>query len=530
MNRLAAALAVAAALWAAGGPIYGAGAESPSSERIDAVLAMRNLTAAARDQPRAELLRLAKAEDELLANPGKQGDLREAVLDHLGIKDPAERTRLTKVMDDYDKDSIRVLLQLAVHRVTKTGVRFDERQGTEVILLHRVSGLTVELDGSVELGRPGTSGREMWVPKGSCQVGDLVTFHKQSGDSPAVEHVAQGYYDSIGPWAQGRVEALKELGVHRVSETHIKIDEQGSAEDIRIIRLRSPVGGGSGDPADAEAGGKEQWVPIGTCETGEFVTILIEPPMILVVKIPKDYFSWVGKDGTLYGPRTNEPGASGQPANFDNAQPQPRLLLKGSVSQDVEAGNTNGFLRDLANHEGRKEWPYLDTNGNVTTAVGHLVKGAEAFAGLGWVNKATGAPAAPQEIKQGWDTLQTLKGQGKFGNHFTAEWFKNKTGLALPDPTVNDIYVKDVRSHADGVRKSMGAAKFDAAPQAAQEAIIDMAYQLGPGFLTNGVWPKFSAAVDRGDWKAAADECRRPEANADRNTWTRNKLLSAVGN
>ncbi|MEK7269827.1 MAG: hypothetical protein AAB215_02665 [Planctomycetota bacterium] len=531
MNRLKTGWAMAAVLWAAGGPSYGGDAESPSSGRIDEVLAHRNLSPAARAAQRAELMRLARAEDELLEHPGKQGDLREAVLDQLGVKDPAERARLTKVMDDFDKDAVRALLQRAIHRVTRTGVKVDERQQSEQIMVHRVTMLTVELDGSVDLGQPGAAGRMMWVPKGSCQAGDLVTFEAKSGqEQMQVNQVAQGYYGSVGPWALDRV-ASKGASVHRVGQTRLKTDDQASLEDIRIIRLRSPKGaaGAAAEPTADDASGKNQWVPIGTCQTDEFLTILIEPPMTLVIKIPKDYFEWGGGDGDVYGPTVQPPGAPEQLPNFGDAPPKPRRVLNGSVREEVAGGNLNGFLRDLANHEGRKEWPYLDTKGNVTTGVGHLVPNAKAFAGLGWVNKATGAPATPDELKAGWENLQAQKGQGKFGNHFRAEWYKGRSGLTLPNPTVNDIFVKDVRAHADGVRKILGAAKFDSAPQPAQEGILDMAYNMGPGYLTNGVWPKFTAAVKRGDWKTAADECRRPEVGASRNRWTRNKFLSAAG-
>ncbi|MCY2930592.1 MAG: hypothetical protein NTV86_14055 [Planctomycetota bacterium] len=45
-----------------------------------------------------------------------------------------------------------------------------------------------------------------------------------------------------------------------------------------------------------------------------------------------------------------------------------------------------------------------------------------------------------------------------------------------------------------------------------------MAYNMGPGFLNNGVWPKFVAAA----------ESTRQGIGDSRNRWTRNRLLAAT--
>ena len=65
-------------------------------------------------------------------------------------------------------------------------------------------------------------------------------------------------------------------------------------------------------------------------------------------------------------------------------------------------------------------------------------------------------------------------------------------------------------------------------PTTVQQALIDMAYNLGTGQRgLAGGWPKFNQAIRNKDWAGAAAESNRPQLNDERNAYVRQLLEAA---
>ena len=67
---------------------------------------------------------------------------------------------------------------------------------------------------------------------------------------------------------------------------------------------------------------------------------------------------------------------------------------------------------------------------------------------------------------------------------------------------------------------------FDAFPNSAKTALIDMGFNLGLPKLGR-LFPKFNDAVNRKDWATAAEESHRTKIQDSRNVDTRNQLIAA---
>jgi len=86
----------------------------------------------------------------------------------------------------------------------------------------------------------------------------------------------------------------------------------------------------------------------------------------------------------------------------------------------------------------------------------------------------------------------------------------------MADDAVNDLVESDIErfeAQLAGARPKWGSY-----PEPVQEALFDMAFNLGLGGLKK--FPKMLQAVDAGDWETAAQECHRAGIQAARNEET----------
>jgi GH24 family phage-related lysozyme (muramidase) len=78
----------------------------------------------------------------------------------------------------------------------------------------------------------------------------------------------------------------------------------------------------------------------------------------------------------------------------------------------------------------------------------------------------------------------------------------------------------------EALRSQMDDWQLGSQPIPVQIALVDMAYNLGLAGLAKFV--KLKAAVARGDWLTAADECARRGVQQPRNAATRELFLAAA--
>lgn len=219
---------------------------------------------------------------------------------------------------------------------------------------------------------------------------------------------------------------------------------------------------------------------------------------------------------------------------------------------------TTLFLKNLKTHEGSVVHMYLDTSGNVTVGCGHLLSTSGDAIGLPFFTRQkpdfAGHPitdanrlaafselrgssllrptpaefrlpdtrsATAAEITKDWDEVK----KQSFGN-FKAAYYAHFTKTWLSDAYIDTLLEADVRQKINEIRSHVFP-DFESYPQSGQEAIIDMAFNLGVNKLENG-FPAFVKAVKSLDWATAALESHRlPPVSNERNQAAKRLLIAA---
>ena len=207
---------------------------------------------------------------------------------------------------------------------------------------------------------------------------------------------------------------------------------------------------------------------------------------------------------------------------------------------------TDSFKAQLKISEGLAYHLYLDTNGYVTVGHGHMMDhvglaitlpfqtamartepARELFSQLQMPNMSVGISqymkmgarrATQDEIKQDWNAVKAQP----FGLHIPAKSFQEFTACWLSKQDVEDLFDQDLKEHVQSI-KTYVFPDFDTFPQAAQEAIFDMEFNMGP--TTLNTFTNFKKAVNARDWDGAANTCHRITPHEERNVWTKNMFL-----
>ncbi len=168
------------------------------------------------------------------------------------------------------------------------------------------------------------------------------------------------------------------------------------------------------------------------------------------------------------------------------------------------------FLENLTESEGRTNFMYLDTTGNVTCGVGHLIYSAKEAGQI----FDTGATA---ELE--WNTVKSAP------RGMVADRYAPLTTSRLSDEQIDALVDSDAESSKSHLTAILPL--YRVLPEPAQLGLLDMAFNCGPTRLVNG-FPKMIAALKAGNWKLAAAESHRPQVSASRNEWTANWILACA--
>lgn len=163
----------------------------------------------------------------------------------------------------------------------------------------------------------------------------------------------------------------------------------------------------------------------------------------------------------------------------------------------------------LIKYEGRVEYMYRCTGGKVTIGVGHACEIAADACKLPFVT-AAGIPASSEQINAAFSTVAT-QSLGQTASHYRA-----CSDLNLPESAIDELLDNDIGNCTAELRKRLP--RFDSYPDPAQDALFDMAYNLGIGGLLK--FHNLLAASDAGDWEGAALESARNGISAERNQGT----------
>lgn len=158
----------------------------------------------------------------------------------------------------------------------------------------------------------------------------------------------------------------------------------------------------------------------------------------------------------------------------------------------------------LAQFEGDLPGLYRDAKGLPTVGLAYLIPLSTAL-GLAWT-LPSGALASPADIHAAYDRLFVLPA-GMGGG-----WYQSRLGLFLSPHSAALLFVEKVRSFEAALRSARHIGpEYDALPAVCQIARMRSAWADGG----ESSWPKLDAALARGDWRTAAEQCWPKDAGPD---------------
>lgn len=162
---------------------------------------------------------------------------------------------------------------------------------------------------------------------------------------------------------------------------------------------------------------------------------------------------------------------------------------------------------------------YLDSAGELTIGVGHLVRDLAAALELNLVVAKTGAIASKEQITADYEKVKK-----SWVSNTAAGYYKKYTQLIMTRVEANRLTNKHIRSFYNELKKLFP--DFDDYPTEARLALLDMIFNLGMTALKRD-WPKLNTAVKAKNWSEAAAESNRPMLADSRNSYVRG-LFEAV--
>jgi len=161
---------------------------------------------------------------------------------------------------------------------------------------------------------------------------------------------------------------------------------------------------------------------------------------------------------------------------------------------------------------------YLDSTGHVTIGYGELISSANEAAGL---VMASGSSAATAKEKR--DAWAQIKGKPQ---GYKASWYAQFTTIRLSAAEGDKLITASLKSAIAALESAF--TDIDDYPDAAQDALLDMMFNLGQGNFPAD-WPLLKAAVESQNWRTAAAQSNRPQLDAVRNAAIKRLFLDAGG-
>ncbi|MGP5133524.1 DUF2345 domain-containing protein [Psychrobacter cibarius] len=183
----------------------------------------------------------------------------------------------------------------------------------------------------------------------------------------------------------------------------------------------------------------------------------------------------------------------------------------------------NKVFEAIVKEEGFYNHMYLDSaepKSLVTVGYGKMLSSAD---------EATKYPfyignvsATDVQIKQAWRIVYN-SAHGR--NNSRASYFESLTTIRMTEEDAKAITLAHIQGNLDSAREAFS--EFDNYPVPAQEAILDMAYNLGISSTGISKFPSFNRHLKNKDFASAATESNRPQLRNSRNVHVRELLLLA---
>jgi GH24 family phage-related lysozyme (muramidase) len=171
----------------------------------------------------------------------------------------------------------------------------------------------------------------------------------------------------------------------------------------------------------------------------------------------------------------------------------------------------------LESFEGRVPYMYLCTGGKITIGIGHAIEAPADALPLTW--SIAGRPATSSEIQGDYASVAAAQ------KGLTAKSYASLTQCRMGDADIDALISSDVAKFETSLAAALP--NWNTYPAPAQAALFDMAFNLGLGGLKK--FPNMLAAVDAGQWDAAAAQCHRQGIADVRNQQTADLFRQAAG-
>jgi GH24 family phage-related lysozyme (muramidase) len=180
--------------------------------------------------------------------------------------------------------------------------------------------------------------------------------------------------------------------------------------------------------------------------------------------------------------------------------------------------NPSTVIPRVQSFEGRVRYMYKCTGGEVTIGFGHAIENPADAPKL--TLSINGRPATDDEILADYAKVAAIeKGPA-------ATFYANLTQCRMADTDIDALLAADITRFEALLADALP--NWDTYPEPAQEALFDMAYNLGIHGLQNK-FPTMMAAVHAGQWDVAAAQCHRTGIGETRNQQTAALFLQAAG-
>lgn len=164
--------------------------------------------------------------------------------------------------------------------------------------------------------------------------------------------------------------------------------------------------------------------------------------------------------------------------------------------------NVTNVADRLRRFEGSTDYMYRCTGGEVTVGVGHAIFSSALAQTIAWY----GSPSNVGIVGDYERVAGAPKG-------LPAARYAALSRVRLDAQAVEDLLERDIENYTASVQSAIP--EFGSYPESVQEALFDMAFNLGVAGLLK--FPKLLAACRAGDWQTAALESRRRGIQEERN-------------
>ncbi|MBZ5725856.1 MAG: glycoside hydrolase family protein [Acidobacteriia bacterium] len=170
----------------------------------------------------------------------------------------------------------------------------------------------------------------------------------------------------------------------------------------------------------------------------------------------------------------------------------------------------------LRKFEGSVSHMYRCTGGEVTVGVGHAMAAAADAARLVW--EIDGVAATAEQAQADFQKVAAAQ------KGLVASAYAGLTQCRMSDDAISGVLEADLQAFEAQLAAALP--RWSSYPEPVQEALFDMAFNLGLGGLKK--FPRLLAAVNAGDWTTAAAQCHRQGIGETRNQETAALFLQAA--